>query len=68
MLRVGEFCQLNELGRRRSPKTKWKIALIVSVVGNGRSYRLVPHGRSEAVRVHGSYLERASDVDGPSCP
>lgn len=59
-LRVGDICRLNELGRSRSPKIRWKTALVVSMVGDGRSYRVIPDGRTEPVRLHGSYLEVAS--------
>jgi len=57
LLRVGDDCRLNELGRSRSPKTMWQRAVVISVVGSGRSYRVLPDGRTEPVRIHGTYLE-----------
>jgi hypothetical protein len=60
------MCRLNDLGRARSPKTRWEIALVVSVVGDGRSYRVLPQGRNDPVRIHGSYLELAPDDDAAS--
>jgi hypothetical protein len=65
LLRVGDDCRLNELGRSRSPKTMWQRAVVISVVGNGRSYRVLPNGRSEPARIHGTYLESIpKDGDG----
>lgn len=39
------------------PKDSMETALVVSMVGDGRSYRVIPNGRTEPVRLHGSYLE-----------
>jgi len=60
ILRVGDNCRLNALGRLRSPRTTWQIAVVISVVGDGRSYRVLPTGRSEPARIHGTYLELIS--------
>jgi len=62
-LRVGDHCRLNELGRLRSPKTTWQTALVLSVVGNGRSYRVLPIERTEPTRIHGTYLEAIPQAD-----
>jgi hypothetical protein len=61
-LRVGDTCQLNQLGRSRSPKTTWEFAVVLSVLGRGKSYRILPLGRSEPIRMHGSYLEGTSEA------
>lgn len=62
ILRVGDLCRLNELGRSRSPKVRWKTAVVISVIGNGRSYRILPQRRTEPVRIHASYLELAQEL------
>lgn len=64
-LRIGDVCKLTELGRLRNPKTRWTTAIVVSVIGNGRSYRILPAGRKDAVRMHGSYLELGSKRTSP---
>jgi hypothetical protein len=52
---IGDVCQLSALGHSRSPKTKWRTAVVMSRIG--KSYRVLPEGRKEPIRMHQSYLE-----------
>lgn len=58
LLRVGDDFKQNELGRSRSrSKTMWLRAVVISVVGDGRSYRVLPDGPHRTHRILRTYLE-----------
>lgn len=60
-LTVGTRIRLTPLGVERCPRLKAHDGVVVGVGRNAQSFRVLISGRTDAITLHASYIERAVD-------